>query len=149
MRYSPLQCATLPYSTLLLATLRYSSLPSALSSLLLPLVTAQPATHPLHSPTLALTAITLSSGISPQVQDIAFSDLLDNPLYHHDVEKMDQQDNNAATHLFSAATLNFIREHHPDKIGLMVYLFVMGEVIDAYQSHTISHLERVRMVLWC
>ena len=77
MLYSPLQCATLPYSALLsptvrysplqcatLSYIRYSSLPSALSSLLLPLVTAQPATHPLHSPTLALTAITLSSGDS-------------------------------------------------------------------------------------
>ena len=85
----------------------------------------------------------------PQVRDIAFSDRPDNPLYHRDVEKMDRQDDNAATRLFSAATLNFIREHHPDRIGLAVYLFVMGEVVDAYQSRTISHLERVRMVLRC
>ena len=84
-----------------------------------------------------------------QVQDIAFSDQLGSPLYRRDVEKMDRQDNNAATRLFSAATLNFIKEHHPDCAGLAVYLFVMGEAIDSYQSRTISHLERVRMVLRC
>jgi len=84
-----------------------------------------------------------------QVRDIAFSDQLDNPLYRHDVEKMDRQDDNAATRLFSAATLDFIREHHPDRIGLAVYLFVMGEAVDAYQSRTISHLERIKMVLRC
>ena len=84
-----------------------------------------------------------------QVRDIAFSDQPDSPLYHRDVEKMDRQDDNAATRLFSATTLDFIREHHPDRIGLTVYLFVMGEVVDAYQSCTISHLEHVRIVLWC
>ena len=84
-----------------------------------------------------------------QVRDIAFSDQPNGPLYRRDVEKMDQQDDNAATRLFSAATLDFIREHHPDRIGLAVYLFVMGEVVDAYQSRTISHLERVKMVLRC
>ena len=84
-----------------------------------------------------------------QVRDIAFSDHPGSPLYHRDVEKMDRQDDNAATRLFSAATLHFIREHHPDHLGLAVYLFVMGEAVDAYQSRTISHLERVRMVLRC
>ena len=84
-----------------------------------------------------------------QVRGIAFSDQLNSPLYRRDVEKMDRQDDNAATRLFSAATLDFIREHHPDYIGLAVYLFVMGEVVDGYQSRTISHLERVKMVLRC
>jgi hypothetical protein len=84
-----------------------------------------------------------------QVRDIAFSDQPGNPLYRRDVEKMDRQDDNAATRLFSAATLDFIRERHPNRVGLAVYLFVMGEVVDAYQSRTISHLERVKMVLRC
>ena len=83
------------------------------------------------------------------VRDIAFGDLPDSPLYRRDVEKIDRQDDNAATRLFSAATLKFIQEHHPDRIGLMVYLFVMGEVVDAYQSRAVGHLERVRMVLRC
>jgi hypothetical protein len=84
-----------------------------------------------------------------QVRDIVFSGHPGSPLYHRDVEKMDRQDDNAATRLFSTATLQFIREHHPDHIRLAIYLFVMGEAVDAYQSRTISHLERVRMVLRC
>ena len=84
-----------------------------------------------------------------QVRDIAFSDQQNSPLYRRDVEKMDRQDDNAATRLFSAATLDYIREHRPDHLGLAVYLFVMGEAVDAYQSRTISHLERLKMVLRC
>ena len=84
-----------------------------------------------------------------QVRDIAFSDQPNSPLYRRDVEKIDRQDDNAATRLFSAATLDFIGKHHPDFTGLAVYLFAMGEAIDAYQSRTITHLERVKMVLRC
>ena len=84
-----------------------------------------------------------------QVRDISFSDKPNSPLYHRDVEKVDRQDDNAATRLFSAAALDFISKHHSDHIGLAVYLFVMGEVIDAYQSRAISHLERVKMALRC
>lgn len=84
-----------------------------------------------------------------QVREIAFSDQQDSPLYRRDVEKMDRQDDNAATRLFAAKTLRFIRKHHPDDIGLTIYLFVMGEAVDAYQSRTISHLERIKMVLRC
>ena len=84
-----------------------------------------------------------------QVRDISFSNEPNSPLYHRDVEKVDRQDDNAATRLFSAATLDFISKHFPDNIGLAVYLFVMGEVIDAYQSRAIGHLERVKMALRC
>ena len=41
------------------------------------------------------------------------------------------------------------REHHPERLGFAVYLFVMGEVVDGYQSRTISHSERLRMVFRC
>jgi len=90
-----------------------------------------------------------SPAMYSQVWDIAFGDQPESPLYRRDVEKMDRQDDNAATRLFSAATLDFVREHHPDRIGLAVYLFVMGEAVDAYQSRTISHLERIKMILRC
>ena len=83
------------------------------------------------------------------VRDMAFSTLPGCPLYHRDVEKLDWQDDNAATRLFSAAALDFIVNQFPDRLGLIVYLFVMGEVVDAYQSRTITHLERIRMVLRC
>ena len=83
------------------------------------------------------------------VRDMAFSALPGCPLYHRDVEKLDRQDDNAATRLFSAAALDFVINQFPDRLGLIVYLFVMGEVVDAYQSRTISHLERIKMVLRC
>ena len=83
------------------------------------------------------------------VRDMAFSNLTGCPLYHRDVEKVDKQDDNAATRLFSAPALDFVVKEFPDRLGLIAYLFVMGEVVDAYQSRTISHLERVKMLLRC
>ena len=82
-----------------------------------------------------------------QVRSIAFGDP-PGPIYRRDVEKMDRQDDNAATRLFTAETLDFITKHHPTWLGLAVYLFFMGEVVDAYQGRTLSHLERIKMVLW-
>jgi hypothetical protein len=78
-------------------------------------------------------------------RDMAFDD--SSPLYHRDVEKMDRQDDNAATRLFSATALEFLTKTHPDRIGQAVYLFVFGEVVDAYQNRHITHSERIRMVL--
>ncbi|KAH6903462.1 hypothetical protein BKA70DRAFT_1110856 [Coprinopsis sp. MPI-PUGE-AT-0042] len=69
------------------------------------------------------------------------------PLYLRDVEKTDRQDDSAATRLFSAPVLEFIVKNHPDYIGEVVYLFVFGELIDAYQNRFITHHERVVMVL--
>jgi len=42
-------------------------------------------------------------------RDLAFTEIDGHLLYHCDVEKMDRQDDNAATRLFSAETLDFIR----------------------------------------
>lgn len=95
-------------------------------------------------------ALVLGNHISmySQVWRIAFGDP-PGPIYQRDVEKMDRQDDNAATRLFSAETLDFITKHHPACLGLVVYLFIMGEVVDAYQGRTLSHLERIKMVLRC
>ncbi|KAF7972553.1 hypothetical protein HWV62_17764 [Athelia sp. TMB] len=69
------------------------------------------------------------------------------PLYHRDVHKLDRQDDNAAARLFSAATLEFLSKHHPEYLGEVVYLFIFGELIDAYQNREIDHEERVQMAL--
>ena len=37
--------------------------------------------------------------------------------------------------------------NHPDFAGEIVYLFVFGELIDAYQNRTIPHAERLKLVL--
>ena len=79
------------------------------------------------------------------IRDLAFSN--GSPLYCRDVEKLDRQDDNAATRLFSADTLLYLTNHYPDRVGEIVYLFVFGELIDAYQNRSLSHRERVKMLL--
>ena len=80
-----------------------------------------------------------------QFRQIAYSQ---GPIYMKDVEKLDRQDDNAATRLFSADTLQWLVQHHSlDRKAVIVYLFVFGELIDAYRSRTISVQERVKMIL--
>ncbi|PPQ85038.1 hypothetical protein CVT24_010456 [Panaeolus cyanescens] len=70
------------------------------------------------------------------------------PIRKRDVEKLDRQDDNAASRLFSSATLKHLVDHHKDDaLGEIVYLFVFGELVDAFQNRSISHLKRIRMVL--
>lgn len=58
---------------------------------------------------------------------------LGSPLYQHDVDKIDCQDDNAASQLFSANVLQYLSDHHPDHVGEIIYLFIFGELIDAYR----------------
>ncbi|KAF8804266.1 hypothetical protein BYT27DRAFT_7005375, partial [Phlegmacium glaucopus] len=37
----------------------------------------------------------------------------DSPIYTHNVQKLDQQDDNATTRLFSGATLEWLSKNHP------------------------------------
>ncbi|KAG7096508.1 hypothetical protein E1B28_003937 [Marasmius oreades] len=74
-------------------------------------------------------------------------DTLRSPLYVRDVEKMDRQDDRAAARLFSASTLDYVIEHMSDYLGLASYVFVFGDMVDAYQSRTISHFERAKVIL--
>ncbi|KAJ7504710.1 hypothetical protein B0H11DRAFT_1709383 [Mycena galericulata] len=71
----------------------------------------------------------------------------DSPMYRRDVERLDRQDDSAACRLFCAAVLEYLSENHPDHIGEIVYLFVFGELVDAYQSRDISHRERIKLAL--
>lgn len=79
------------------------------------------------------------------IHDLAFSN--GSPLYRRDVEKLDRQDDNAATRLFSADTLLYLTNHYPDRTGEMVYLFIFGDLIDAYQNRSLPHHERMKMLL--
>jgi hypothetical protein len=69
------------------------------------------------------------------------------PLFNRDVTKVDRQDDNAAVRLFSADVLKYLADHHPDYIGEIVYLFVFGELINAYQNRSMSHSERIKLAL--
>ena len=80
-----------------------------------------------------------------QVCDMAFEE--GTPLYHRDVKKLDWQDDNAASHPFSAPTLHFLADCHPEEVGLIVYLFIFGELCDAYQNHSIGHDKHILLAL--
>ncbi|KAF7305276.1 hypothetical protein HMN09_00778600 [Mycena chlorophos] len=71
----------------------------------------------------------------------------DSTLYHRDVERVDRQDDNAAARLFSASTLMQLTDRHSELRGLAIYLFVFGELVDAYQNRSISHSERLHIAL--
>ncbi|KAF7291442.1 hypothetical protein MIND_01289300 [Mycena indigotica] len=80
-----------------------------------------------------------------QIYQVAFEE--GSPLYHRDVEKLDRQDDGAATRMFSADTLQYIAENHPDWPFAIIYLFVFGELVDAYQNRSLSHHIRFQMVM--
>ncbi|KAF8803503.1 hypothetical protein BYT27DRAFT_7259964 [Phlegmacium glaucopus] len=69
------------------------------------------------------------------------------PLFTRDIEKLDRQDDRAAARTFSASALNFQMKEYHDQRGLSVYLFVLGELVDAWQNRNISHVTRAKMVL--
>ncbi|KAF7970334.1 hypothetical protein HWV62_24362 [Athelia sp. TMB] len=91
--------------------------------------------------------LTLGSytAIYRRIEEMAYED--GSPLYQRDVHKTDRQDDNAAARLFSAATLQFLADKHPKYLGEIIYLFVFGELIDAYQNRQISLRERIKMAL--
>ena len=82
-----------------------------------------------------------------QVHDIT-NDTAHSPLHRRDVQRLDRQDDRAAARLFSSATLAYSIGHlGQSSLGLTVYLFIFGDLVDAYQSRNISHSERVILVL--
>ena len=68
------------------------------------------------------------------------------PLFARDVERVDRQDDRAAARTFSAKSLDFQMDEQPDQRGLSIYLFVLGELVDAWQNRNISHVQRAKMV---
>ncbi|KAF7345674.1 hypothetical protein MVEN_01587100 [Mycena venus] len=82
----------------------------------------------------------------------------DSPMYPRDVqEKRNRMDDPAAARLFSADTLAQAAKDPENNLGLVVYLLVFGDFIDAYQSQTLSHHERAKIAIrthlflqtWC
>ena len=83
--------------------------------------------------------------IYQHIHDMAFHP--HSPLYQRDVERVDRQDDNAACRLFSSHSMAHLTTEHPQFIGEAVYLFVFGELIDAYQNRHVSLSERLKMLL--
>ncbi|KAI0067574.1 hypothetical protein BV25DRAFT_1876116 [Artomyces pyxidatus] len=69
------------------------------------------------------------------------------PLFRRDVDRVDKQDDRAAARLLSAEALDFNLRFHPEYTSLSVYLFIMGELVDAWQNRNISHVERAKMAM--
>ena len=80
-----------------------------------------------------------------QLRELAANPL--GPLFLRDVEKLDRQDDCAAARLLSAAALDFNLSSYPNQRALLVYLFIFGELIDAWQNQNISHPEHAKMVM--
>ncbi|KZV67782.1 hypothetical protein PENSPDRAFT_610974 [Peniophora sp. CONT] len=80
-------------------------------------------------------------------QLLALAEHSRSPLYLRDVHKVDKQDDRAAARLLSSEALDCLMQNFPEHRALAVYLFVMGELVDAWQNRKITHVERVRMVL--
>ena len=74
----------------------------------------------------------------------------DSPLYWRDVDHLDRQDDCASAQLFSASFFEYCIKHaksDPSSTALTIYLFVIGELIDAYENCCIPHIDCVKMVL--
>jgi hypothetical protein len=71
----------------------------------------------------------------------------DSPMYPRDWKNRDRMDDPAAARLSSADTLQQAALDPTKNLGLVVYLFIFGELIDAYQSRTLSHHERAKIAI--
>ncbi|KAJ7229866.1 hypothetical protein GGX14DRAFT_553370 [Mycena pura] len=71
----------------------------------------------------------------------------DPTLYDRDVIHADKQDDNAAHRVFSAATLKGLADDVGENMGLIVLAFVIGDLVDAYESRTMAHVERAKVVI--
>jgi hypothetical protein len=69
------------------------------------------------------------------------------PLFHRDIEKLDRQDDRAAARLFSAESLSFHTREYPLQTGLSIFLYVFGEITDAWQNRHIAHIERAKIAM--
>jgi len=69
------------------------------------------------------------------------------PLVVRDVQRLDRQDDRAAAQFLSSALLIHISKCHPDWVGLAVYIFITGGIFQAWQNRSISHKDRLRLVL--
>ncbi|GET63656.1 hypothetical protein GLOIN_2v1427013 [Rhizophagus irregularis DAOM 181602=DAOM 197198] len=75
----------------------------------------------------------------------------DSIMYKNDVIKLDKQDDAAAYRTFCSANFKQCLTHDFQvKVGMegtIIYLFIMGEIVDCYLNRTISPIERVRMAM--
>lgn len=69
------------------------------------------------------------------------------PLLYSDVVGVDKQDDRANARLFSSPVIQHISETDKIELGLAVYLFVGGDLVDAQQNRGMLHAKRMK-ILW-
>ncbi|KAH8913224.1 hypothetical protein BT69DRAFT_1306819, partial [Atractiella rhizophila] len=69
------------------------------------------------------------------------------PLLHRNIEGSDRQDDRSAARVFSALLLEHLVETRSEELGLIVYNFVHGELLDAWENRRLQLIERVEMAL--
>ncbi|KAJ7150342.1 hypothetical protein C8R46DRAFT_1358417 [Mycena filopes] len=69
------------------------------------------------------------------------------PLYRRDFINSDRMDDPAAARFFSADFLEQAAEEPAENLGLVIYLLVFGDFIDAWQSRSLSHHERAKIAI--
>lgn len=69
------------------------------------------------------------------------------PLQSRDIVNVDKQHDGAAARVLSAESLDFQLLNYPEQRGLAAYLFIIGELVDAWQNRSIRRIERIRIVL--
>lgn len=67
------------------------------------------------------------------------------PLLTKDVFECDKQDNGRALRTFCSQTVS-VTLARPDCSGLTVYIYIIGELCDAWLNKTMGHRERIRAV---
>lgn len=81
------------------------------------------------------------------LKEIIESDI--SPLLRSDIIGVDKQDDRrAAARLFSSGVIDYFQQQmtNETKAGLVIYLFVIGDLIDAQQSRTLSFSERFKIL---
>ncbi|KAH8913454.1 hypothetical protein BT69DRAFT_1202231, partial [Atractiella rhizophila] len=85
--------------------------------------------------------------LGDQLHDIAFSDINQGPLLHQDVERSDCHDDHAAAQVFSAPLLEHLAQTCSEGLGLIVYTFIHGQLLDALENRCLLLVKRIEMVL--
>lgn len=69
------------------------------------------------------------------------------PLNSRDTLKIDKQSDNTAIRVFSPATVKHIIDNHPDQLGTIIYLVILGSLLDVYQNRELVLIGRIKIAL--
>lgn len=116
-----------------------------------PLVLVQDSKHALKTARNQLLTgarlLTMGNHVLHYEQLLRVADHPEGPLFKRDIDRVDRQDDAAAARTFSPAALDFqVKTFHKHR-AMIVYTFIVGELVDAWQNRRISHLARAKMVL--